>query len=58
MGNMSYCRFENTLSALQDCNYHFLDDDLSSSEAAARKRLLELCREIAEQEENEEGDEE
>jgi len=47
MANMSYCRFENTLNDLRDCEEHF-DDDLTSSadELRARKRLLNLCRDI------------
>lgn len=59
MSNMSYCRFENTLNDLRDCVQHWSDDQddpdedgyvpkLSRSEDRARKRLLELCCEIAE----------
>lgn len=47
--NMAYCRFENTLSDLKDCNDHMGDDDLSKAEADARARLIELCKEIAEE---------
>ncbi len=46
MSNMSYCRFQNTLNDLWDCKDH-LDEDLSDDEERARKRLIELCREIA-----------
>lgn len=49
MANMEYCRFENTLRDLLDCQKH-LDDDtnlLGDSEKAARKRLIEVCVEIA-----------
>jgi hypothetical protein len=52
MSNMSYCRFRNTLSDLQDCNDH-LDDvneatcDMSEEEKRARKRLIALCKLIA-----------
>lgn len=42
MGNMSYCRFENTLRDLRDCNRN-LDSQVSESEHKARKELLELC---------------
>jgi hypothetical protein len=50
MGNMSYCRFENTLGDLQDCEEHLFDtEELSESEKRARKRLIELCRNIAAQ---------
>lgn len=44
---MSYCRFENTASDLGDCLDHLFDDDLSEYEAAARKRLIRLCQEVA-----------
>lgn len=46
MSNMSYCRFQNTLQDLRDCEDH-LDDRLSEDEAKARKRLIELCHDIA-----------
>lgn len=46
MANMSYCRFENTLSDLRDCAEHWEDEDLSKSEQKARKQLLELCQDI------------
>ena len=44
--NMGYCRFENTLTDLEDCFDH-LEDDLSESEAEARDNLIELCKTIA-----------
>jgi len=49
MGNMAYCMFHNTLQDLQDC-YNVIDDDpdkLSESERTARKRLIEICCNIA-----------
>lgn len=54
MTNMSYCRFENTLADLKDCEDNWngseLDDGsldkLSESEQRARERLLEVCRRI------------
>ncbi len=48
MGNMSYCRFENTLPDLRDC-YDNMDDEenLSPEEKRARKRLIQLCSDIA-----------
>ena len=46
MSNMSYCRFENTLHDLKDC-YEYMDEAKSESEIKARKRLVELCQEIA-----------
>ena len=45
--NMSYCRFENTYHDLQDCYSNMDDDDLSDSEKGFRKRLIELCEDIA-----------
>ena len=49
MGNMSYCRYRNTLMALEDCD-QVLDDteDLSEGEIKARLRLIKLCMRIAE----------
>lgn len=47
MANMSYCRFENTLSDLRDCSYN-LDDQLSGHEKAARRALLRLAAEMLE----------
>ena len=44
---MSYCRFRNTLSDLQDC-YEYLDDvDVVVAEDEARDRLIDLCKQIA-----------
>ena len=51
--NMSYCRFENTLAALRECDEAMAEsvhdplDELSESERKAAKRLLKLCREMA-----------
>lgn len=49
MGNMSYCRFENTFRDMQDCQ-NALDDKglrgMSSSEKKYAKRLIEMCKEI------------
>jgi len=53
MSNMSYCRFENTVRDLQDCSYaleEMTEDDteqLSKSETRAKKRLIQLCVDIA-----------
>ncbi|HEY6020888.1 MAG TPA: hypothetical protein VIY48_13610 [Candidatus Paceibacterota bacterium] len=47
MGNMSYCRFHNTLQDLRDCYEHIDDDDLSEEEAKERDRLVRLCKQIA-----------
>lgn len=45
MGNMSYCRFQNTLGDLQDC-YDSMGEELSAEEERARKRLIKLCGNI------------
>ena len=53
MGNVSYCRFENTLSDLEDCyeDMEFGKDfsELSLTEQEARNELVALCKKIAEQ---------
>lgn len=46
MANMSYCRFENTMNALQDCYENGIDADLSDSEKEYRYCLVELCKSI------------
>lgn len=48
MGNMSYCRFINTLQDLQDCFEHITDTDLSEYEMKAKDQLIELCHQIVE----------
>jgi len=57
MSNMSYCRYENTLSDLRDC-YNALQEEaedgyqedapeeLSEYEARAKKQLIDLCATI------------
>ena len=47
MGNMSYCRFENTYNDLRDCNNHMSDTNLSDSEKEHRDKIIELCISIA-----------
>lgn len=47
MPNMSYCRFQNTLEDLRDCQEHIIDRDLSPEEKKARERLIKLCKDIA-----------
>jgi hypothetical protein len=50
MGNMSYCRFENTARDLQDCLEAIENgeiNDLSSQyEVDALEQLLDLCKEV------------
>lgn len=46
--NMSYCRFHNTLQDLKDCYYNIEDvEDMSDEEKRARKQLIEICMDIA-----------
>lgn len=54
MANMSYCRFHNTLSDLNDCESAlntFINDDEntieSKEERSKAKKLIELCQYIA-----------
>ena len=49
MGNMSYCRFENTARDLRDCLQAIENgelDDLSSYERDGLEELLDLCEEM------------
>lgn len=48
MGNMSYCRFENTNNDLYDCEGYIDDLNLSKSENEARISLINTCLRIAE----------
>jgi hypothetical protein len=55
MQNMSYCRFENTVSALGECHEALKEDgikkiveDASQRETSNVMALIELCREIVE----------
>jgi hypothetical protein len=49
---MSYCRFQNTIEDLRDCRDALMEmgdyeKELDDEEARAAKRLLKLCRELA-----------
>jgi hypothetical protein len=46
MGNLSYCRFRNTLSDLRDCYENIEDIPENSEEVRAREQLIELCARI------------
>lgn len=49
MSNMSYCRFYNTYYDLIDCKNALYNEDISSyEEKNYAKKLIELCKEIAE----------
>jgi len=59
MANMSYCRYQNTASDLSDCLHHIEEvEDLSRDELVARRRIIDMVREIASAYEEEYGDEE
>ena len=47
---MNYCRFENTYGDLQDCYNALAEEDLdelSESEKKYAKKLIKMCRNIA-----------
>jgi hypothetical protein len=47
MANMSYCRFQNTVQGLLDCERHLFEtDDLSEDERKARQRLIDAAYRI------------
>ena len=48
MGNMSYCRFENTMNDLQDCLRHIDHKAENDRDESARQEMIELFREIFE----------
>tara|TARA_B100000886_G_C20125108_1_gene367543 strand:- start:373 stop:567 length:195 start_codon:yes stop_codon:yes gene_type:complete len=53
MGNMSYCRFENTARDLRDCVnaiHNGETDELNEYELEGLTDILELCKEIVEDE--------
>jgi hypothetical protein len=50
MPSMSYCKFENTVTNLRACRDSIIENEelTSEYEIRAKKRLIELCKEIAE----------
>ena len=46
MANMGYCRFQNTLPDLRDCYENWDDAERSEEETKARKWLVNLCKKI------------
>ena len=55
MGNMSYCRFENTAADLRDCLsaiHRGETDDLSSYEIAGLTNIMEMANELVEMEDD------
>ena len=54
MGNMSYCRFENTARDLQDCVNAINRGEiveLNEYEVEGLRNILELCKEILDDQE-------
>lgn len=49
MSNMSYCRFQNTLHDLRDCNNNILEEDLSPEENEARAMLIKVALDMLDQ---------
>lgn len=47
--NMSYCKFQNTLLALEECMDTVDDDQLSPEETKARSKLAYLCAAFADE---------
>lgn len=49
MSNMSYCRFQNTVTDLQDCYDNLFEEleKLSPQEKVAREQLIALCHNMA-----------
>ena len=55
MGNMSYCRFENTAADLRDCLsaiHRGETDDLSSYEIAGLTNIMDIANELVEMEDD------
>ena len=55
MGNMSYCRFENTAADLRDCLsaiHRGETDDLSSYEIAGLKSIMRMANDLVEMEDD------
>ena len=55
MGNMSYCRFENTSRDLQDCLnaiYNGETEDLNSYEQRGLKQILKISKLIVQMEDD------
>ena len=55
MGNMSYCRFENTAADLRDCLsaiHRGETNDLSSYEINGLKNIMDMANELVEMEDD------
>ncbi len=47
MGNMSYCRFRNTLSDLRACLENMDEKIEDPEEKLAKERLIKVCKQVA-----------
>ena len=50
--NMQYCKYSNTLLALEECTEGIIDGDqeeLSQFEQTAKEKLIDMCIDIASQ---------
>ena len=47
MGNMSYCRFENTMNDLRDCLNHIHKECDNAYEKSARQDMIDLFWEVS-----------
>jgi len=55
--NMSYCKFENTLAALRECEDSIFTPCENEREERARIQLLDLCQSIGDDYYDDNGDE-
>ena len=49
MGNMSYCRFENTMNDLMDCINNIQREAENSTDEHYRQEMIALFMEVAEE---------
>ena len=49
MGNMSYCRFENTMNDLRDCLRHINREAENTRDDESRWEMIQLFTEVAEE---------
>ena len=49
MGNMSYCRFENTMNDLRDCLRHINRKAENEHDEESRWEMIQLFTEVAEE---------
>jgi len=48
MGNMSYCRFENTMDDLRDCINNIYREAENSTDERYRQEMIALFKDVAE----------